>query len=168
MARALRSSVVRGVVLGLFASALVALLAQPAQARDNTSTVCQTTATTVETGLQTFVGQMKQVSTQASAGDLVGANATVKQAGATLSGIATQLRQQNNADNAQLKTSLDQLAAQFDVLAGQLTDLTGLQNFDTGPIDKLGTQISGICGPNAPFPAPSQSSAPSAAPTQTS
>lgn len=155
---------VRGVVLGLFASVLVALLAQPAQARDNTSTICQQTAATVETGLRTFVGQMQQVSSQATSGDLVGANATVKQAGATLKTIATQVRQQNNADNPQLKSLLEQLATQLDSLSAQLSDLTGLQNFDTGPIEQIGSQISAICGPSASFPAPSGS----ALPTRTS
>ena len=152
---------VRGVVLGLFASVLVALLAQPAQARDNTSTICQQTAATVETGLQTFVGQMQQVSSQARSGDLAGANATVKQAGATLTAVAAQVRQQNNADNPQLKSLLEQLATQLDSLSAQLSDLTGLQNFNTGPIEQIGTQISSICGPSASFPAPSGSALPS-------
>jgi hypothetical protein len=163
---------VRGAVLGVFASLLVALLAQPAQARDNTSTVCQSTAATVQTGLQTFIGQIKQVSNEASAGDLVGANATVKQAGATLSSTAAQLRQQNNADNQQLNSLLSQLATQLDTLAGQLTDVTGLQNLDSGPIEQLGTQISNICGPGASFPAPTSSGSPgsfgSVAPSRTS
>jgi gas vesicle protein len=152
---------VHGVVLGLVASVLVALLAQPAQARDNTSTVCQQTAATLEAGLQTFVGQLQHVSGQASSGDLVGANATVQQAGATLKSMAAQVRQQNNADNQQLRSLLEQLATQLDSLGAQLSDLTGLQNFNLGPIEQTGTQISNICGPGASFPAPSGSVLPS-------
>jgi hypothetical protein len=152
---------VRGVVLGMFASVLAALLAQPAQARDNTATVCQELAATVQTGGGTFVDQLDLVRKQAAAGDLVGANATVQQAGSTLKAMAAQVRQQNNADNAQLRSLLDQLATQLDSLSAQLTDLTGLQNFDIGALQQLGGQISGICGPAASFQAPSGSRAPS-------
>jgi hypothetical protein len=152
---------VRGVVLGVFASVLVVgLLAQPAQARDNTATVCAQLAATVQTGGGTFVSQLELVGNQAAAGDLVGANITVQQAGATLKTMAAQVRQQNNADNPQLRSLLEQLATQLDSLSAQLKDLTGLQNFNIGTLEQLGSQISGICGPTASFQPPSGSAAP--------
>jgi hypothetical protein len=164
MARA--KVLVRGVVLGLFASVLVALLAQPAQARDNTGTICQQTASTLQTGQEAMLGQLSQASSQLTSGDAAGAKATVKQIGASLSTLAHQVRQQNNADNPQLKNLIDQLAAQVDAVSAQLAnvnDLAELDHLDSGPLDSLMNQFIAICGPDA-FPAPAQS----AAPTQTS
>jgi hypothetical protein len=152
---------VRGVVLGMFASVLAALLAQPAQARDNTGAVCQQIAATAQTSGATFVSQLEMASNQAAAGDLAGANTTVQQAGATLKSVAAQVRQQNNADNPQLRSLLEQLATQLDSLSAQLTDLAGLQNLDIGTLEQLGGQISGVCGSTAPFQAPSGPAAPS-------
>jgi hypothetical protein len=162
-------SVVRGLVLGLFASALLGLAAQPAHARDDTATACGKAANTVSGGLQTFVGQIQQVQAQAGAGDLVGAEASVKQAGATLQGIGSQLTAQNSADSAQLKQTINELGAEFTSLGTQLSSLSSLQTFDTSRLEQIGNTMTSLCGP---LPTPSGSAmpftVPSAAPSRTS
>ncbi len=157
----------------LFVSLLVALMAGPVRAQpsaqlqaDNTPQVCQQIATTIQGGLSKYVGQLQKVGAQAQSGDLAGANATVKQAAPTLQALASQIRQQNNAENPQLKSVLDQVAGQLDQLSEKLTDVNALQNLDTGQIEKLGTQVSSICGPSASIPAP-PTGLPSAAPNST-
>jgi len=161
-----------------FVSLLVALMAGPVraqpsaqvQAQDNTPQVCQQIATTIQGGLSKYVGQLQKVGGQAQSGDLAGANATVKQAAPTLQALASQIRQQNNADNPQLKSLLDQVAGQLDQLAEKLTDVTALQNLDTSQIEKSAAQLSSVCGSSAAIPAPPTglpSGLPSAAPNST-
>ena len=162
----------------LLVSGLVALLAGPVRAepraqvgaQDNTPQVCQQVATTIQGGLGTYVGQLQKAGQQAQSGDLAGANATIKQAAPTLQTLASQIRQQNNADNPQLKSLLDQVAGQLDQLAEKLTDVTALQNLDTSQIEKSAAQLSSVCGSSAAIPAPPTglpSGLPSAAPNST-
>ncbi len=148
-----------GLIAGLSAAA------PAAAAQDDTETVCAAAQETVETGLETFVGQMNEVSELAQAGDLEGAEAGVQEAGDTLTGIAEQLREDSaDAEDAQLKETVEDLAAEFDRLGGQLDDLTGLQDFDTTRLDELADELVEQCG-GTPGTDPIPTELPDATPT---
>ena len=150
---------VRGVVLALVVGLSAVSVATPAQAgaADDNAKVCQQTGATVRAGLEVFITDMQQVSTQAQGGDLVGAEASVRHAGTVLADIAAKLRLQGDADDSRLKKAVNELATEFDALAGHLTTLSGLQGFDTSRLEQLATQMSVLCGatpsPGASLPA---------------
>ena len=123
-----------------------AAAAGPAVADDN-ATVCRATEKTVKEGLEIFVTDMEDVSIKARSGDLEGAETTVRHAGETLVDVSEQLREDaKNADDATLKETVNDLAAEFESLGKQLTDLTGLQNFDTTELDRVADKMGELCG----------------------
>ncbi len=127
--------------------------AAPALAGDDTAAVCKATEKTVNGGLTSFVADMRHISAKAQSGDLAGAQTTAKHAGATLAGIAKQLRMNGkNANDANVKKTVDQLAKEFDNLGGQVSNLTGPQRLDTSRLVQLANQMAALCGvkPRAP------------------
>ena len=158
-------SVTTAITIGLGA----ALAAAPAAA-DDTPTVCAAVYKTISTGEDKFLADMQQVSNLANSGDLVGAEAAVKTAGADLTAMATQVRQNAaKADDANAKNTINELATELDSLGNTLnTGLTGLQNFDGSKLDSLASKVSTLCG--TPLPTPTRSfgvpsKAPGASPT---
>ena len=163
------------VTLGLGSLAGALVVASPAAARssvptDDTPTVCAAVYKTIASGEDKFLADMQQVSTLANNGDLVGAEAAVKTAGADLTTLANQLRQDAaKADDANAKNAIYQLATELDSLGNTLnTGLTGLQNFDGSKLDSLASKVSTLCG--TPLPTPTRSfgvpsKAPGASPT---
>jgi hypothetical protein len=124
---------------------------------DDNATVCRATEETVNEGLVIFVKDMEAVSTNARSGDLEAAETDVRHAGTTLVDVSGQLREDAaNADDATLKDTVNDMAAEFESLGKQLTDLTGLQNFDTTELDALADRMGEHCrvapGPSAPPP----------------
>ena len=172
--------IARGPVLAVLIVALVGLTAGPAVAArrgdvpaarragptvgDDTSAVCAATARTVSEGLDKFVAAMQAVSTAAGQGDLVAAERAVRSGGVNLVDIAVKLRKDGaNADDAQLKRTVADLAAEFERLGRSLTTLTALQTFDTTALDGLAGRMGDLCGGvTAPTPGPGE---PSGAPT---
>ncbi len=123
-------------------------------AGDDNATVCRTTEKTVNEGLLIFVKDMEAVSTNARGGDLARAQTDVRHAGSTLVDVSGQLREDAaNADDAALKDTVNDMAAEFESLGEQLSDLTGLQNFDTTELDALADRMGQLCGV-APEPSP--------------
>ena len=119
-------------------------------------------------GLEIFVKDMEAVSTNARGGDLEAAQTDVRHAGTTLVDVSGQLREDAaNADDATLKGTVNDMAAEFESLGEQLTDLTGLQNFDTTELDALADRMGQLCGvppgPSAPPPSGGPSVGPSPA-----
>jgi len=126
----------------------------------DTAAVCFATADTVTKGLELFVSDMEQVSTQAGQGDLVGAERSVRNAGTRLVTLAAQLRTDaKNAGDAALTSAVDALAAEFQKLGESLNSLTALQTFDTTKLDGLAETMSMLCG-GTPNPTPSGSPLP--------
>ncbi len=165
-----RSSLVTAVMIALGAAAAPVAVASAATAAvptiaDDNATVCRATEETVSAGLEIFVKDMEDVSAKARNGDLEGAQTTVRHAGTTLVDISTHLREDGkNADDATLKQTVSDLAAEFESLGKQLTDLTGLQNFDTTELDKVGDRMGELCGGT---PGPGDPLLPSAEPSAT-
>jgi hypothetical protein len=151
--------------VGLVAGLSFATPAGAARVQDDNETVCAAAQETVESGLETFVGQMNEVSERARAGDLQGAEDRVQDAGGTLADIARQLREDTaDADDARLKETVTDLADEFDRLGGQLEDLTGLQEFDTTRLDEIADEMVEQCG-GSPTAQPLPSGLPDATPT---
>jgi hypothetical protein len=108
---------------------------------------------------------MEEVSTKAREGDLEGAQTTVRHAGSTLVDVAKQLREDAaNADDTALKDTVGELANEFESLGKRLTDLTGLQNFDTTKLDQVADKMGEMCGVT---PAPGNPLLPSDRPSPT-
>jgi peptidoglycan hydrolase CwlO-like protein len=157
-----RSSLVTAFTVVLVAAAAPmavgsAAMAGALTASDDNATVCRATQKTVSEGLEVFVKDMEDVSAKARSGDLEGAQTTVRHAGTALVDVSKQLREDaKNADDATLKETVNDLATEFESLGKQLTDLTGLQNFDTAELDKLADKMGELCGvtpsPGAPPP----------------
>jgi len=157
-----RLSLVTAFTFALVAAAAPMAVASAATATaptagDDNATVCKATQETVSKGLEVFVKDMEEVSTKARSGDLEGAQTTVRHAGKTLVDVSEQLRKDAaNADDATLKDTVNDLAAEFESLGKKLTDLTGLQNFDTTELDKLADKMGELCGvtpgPGSPLP----------------
>lgn len=147
-------SVAAGAALACILSLISVPVAASAGARDDNATVCTAAAKHVTEGLDQFVNQMKTVSTQAQQGDLTGAEASVKQAGATLTSIGANLTADaQKADDPAVKTAITNLAAEFQSLGGSLNGLTDLQRFDTAKLGTLATTMSTTCGMTpAPLP----------------
>jgi hypothetical protein len=99
---------------------------------------------------------MQAVSTAAGQGDLVAAEKAVRAGGVDLVEIAVKLRLDGaDADNAQLKRTVADLAAEFERLGRSLTSLTSLQTFDTTALDGLASRMGDLCGDEtAPTPGP--------------
>jgi hypothetical protein len=132
-----------GLVAGLSVASPAAALGE----QDDTETVCAAAQQTVEDGLETFVGQMNEVSELAQAGDLQGAEGAVREAGGTLTDIAEQLREDSaDAQDARLRETVTDLADEFERLGGQFEDLTSLQDFDTTRLDELADEMVEQCG----------------------
>jgi len=126
----------------------------------DTAAVCIATADRVTKGLELFVSDMEQVSTQAGQGDLVGAETSVRKAGMRLVTLATQLRNDaKDAGDATLKSAVDALAAEFQKLGESLNGLTALQTFDTTKLDGLAETMGRLCG-GTPSPTPTGSPLP--------
>jgi hypothetical protein len=157
-----RSSLVTAFTVALVAAAAPIAVGSAAAAGaltagDDNTTVCKATQKTVSEGLELFVTDMEDVSTKARSGDLEGAQTTVRHAGSILVDVSEQLREDaKNADDATLKQTVNDLAGEFESLGKQLTDLTGLQNFDTTELDKLADKMGELCGvtpgPGGPLP----------------
>jgi len=161
------------VTLGVSGLAGALVISSPAAARDDTPTVCTAVYKTIATGEDKFLADMQQVSNLANSGDLAGAESAVKTAGADLTTLASQLRQDAaKADDPNTKNAINQLAAELDSLGNTLnTGLTGLQNFDGSKLDSLAKSVSTLCG--TPLPTPTRSfgvpsKAPSGNPSPTS
>jgi hypothetical protein len=171
-----RSSLVTAFTVVLVAAAAPTAVASAAVAAvatvgDDNATVCKATEKTVNDGLEVFVKDMQDVSTKARDGDLEGAQTTVRHAGSILVDVSKQLQKDAaNADDAKLKATVNDLATEFESLGKQLTDLTGLQNFDTTKLDKVAEEMGKLCGvtpgPSGPLPSgglPTPSAEPSPA-----
>jgi hypothetical protein len=116
--------------------------------RRTTAAICQDTAKIVVLGLQMFVGQMDRVSAQAQAGDLVGADLAVKDAGAGLAVVAGQLRRDAvDAEDGSLRKAINDMAGEFERLGATLPGLTALPAFDAGALDAMATRMGVLCGP---------------------
>jgi hypothetical protein len=127
----------------------------PIGPRRSTAALCQDTAKIVVLGLQMFVGQMDRVSAQARAGDLVGADLAVKDAGAGLAVVAGQLRRDAvDAEDPSLRTTINDMAAEFERLGTTLPGLTALPAFDAGALDAMATKMGVLCGPTPKPTAP--------------
>jgi hypothetical protein len=166
-------SLATAVTLGVSGLAGALVIYSPAAARDDTPTVCAAVYKTIATGEDQFLADMQQVSNLANSGDLAGAESAVKTAGADLTTLASQLRQNAaKADDPNAKNAINQLAAELDSLGGTLnTGLTGVQNFDGSKLDSLAQSVSTLCG--TPLPTPTRSfgvpsKAPSGNPSPTS
>jgi hypothetical protein len=140
-------SVAAGAALACVLSVATVPVAASAGMRDDNATVCAAAAKHVTEGLDQFVNQMKTVSTQAQQGDLTGAEASVKQAGATLTTVSANLTADaQKADDPKVKAAITDVAAEFQNLGGSLNGLTDLQRFDTTKLDTLATSMSTACG----------------------
>jgi len=141
--------------------------ATPNAATPNAGTVCMSVQEAINNGLQTFGNLMDETKVKASNGDLVGAQASVRRAGATLGAIASQLwADAHDAADPRLQQSIADLAAEFARLGGQLKDITGLQSFDTTRLQALADAVADACGASSgPSPAPSASSGERPTPT---
>jgi hypothetical protein len=110
--------------------------------------ICQDTAKIVMLGLQMFVGQMERVSAQAGAGDLIGADLAVRDAGQGLSFVAAQLRRDAvAAEDASLRATIDAMADEFDRLGRSLSGVAALGAFDAAALDAMAGKMSTLCGP---------------------
>jgi hypothetical protein len=139
--------------------------AGPAPARDDDAVVCAATAKAMTDGLEAFVADMQKVGRLANGGDLAGAQAAVKDAGATMVRLAEQLdREAAQAETPRLKDVVTQLSNEFEALGKSLTDLTSLQNFDTTRLDELTNSFGEICR-MTPSPGLSPTGPPTATPT---
>lgn len=131
------------------------LSAVPAAA-EPTPAVCTKTAKTVEDGLTVFAQELSNVTKAADSGDLAAADQSVKKAGASLVTLAGNLRTDAaTADAQNVKTTLGQLADEFEVQGKSLTTMSSLQNLNVSKIDALSDQMIAICGAaSGPAPAP--------------
>ena len=160
------------VTLGLVAVAVAVALspARPARAADDNPTVCREVGETLNTGLEQFVADMEQVSSQAQSGDLASAESTVRHAGGILSDMASKLYVQGDADDPALHKAVADLAAELASLGAQLNSLSGLQAFETSKLGELADAVGKICGttfgPSA-SPSASPGASPGASPTRT-
>ena len=127
----------------------------PTAPRRSTAAICQDTAKIVVLGLQMFVGQMERVSAQARAGDLVGADLAVKDAGTGLAIVAGQLRRDAaDAEDATLRSAITAMAAEFERLGTDLSGLTALPGFDAAALDAMASKMGVLCGPTPKPTAP--------------
>jgi hypothetical protein len=155
-----RSSLLAALAAGLLVGTAPAVAAAgtassvPGQAvaGDDTGTVCKATEKTVNGGMTTFVADMRRISAMAQSGDLAGAQTTAKHAGATLAGIAKQLRvNAKSANDANVKKTVGQLAKEFEHLGGQVANLTtGPHGLDTSRLVQLANQMAALCGVKVP------------------
>jgi hypothetical protein len=154
-----RFAVVVAVLTGLMFASVVTAAAAGASpvVHDNTAAVCTATGKTVSNGLKGFVADMQKARSEATSGDLTGAQTSVKQGGEKLTAIGVQLRKDAaGADSQQLKTAVTDLAAEFGNLGGALKDLTSFQGFNTAKLQRLANHLGDLCGVPAsgrvPFP----------------
>jgi len=137
----------------------------PAATQD-TVTVCLSVHEVVNNGMQVFGSQLDDANVKSASGDTTGAQDSVHQAGATLGSIANQLHAEAaNAAEPSLQQAINDLAAEFARLGGQLTDLTALQQFDTTRLKQLADAVAEACNsPSNPTPGPSDLPGPSGGP----
>ncbi|MBB5869983.1 hypothetical protein F4553_003362 [Allocatelliglobosispora scoriae] len=113
----------------------------------NTREVCAKSAATVTAGVSDFTTELGKVSSSATNGDLTGAEQSVKKSGTILITLAGNLRTDaQQAQNPQVKTALEDVAAEFQSLGGSLNSLTSLQTFDTARLEALADRMSSLCG----------------------
>ncbi|MEV0458597.1 hypothetical protein [Catellatospora methionotrophica] len=128
--------------------------ALPAAAAEPTPQVCTKTAKTVEDGLSDFAKELSKVTAAADAGNMTAANQSVKAAGGELVDLAANLRTDaSTADATDVKTTLGQLADEFESQGKSLTDMNSLQKLDVARIDALSDQMIAICGAASGTPA---------------
>ncbi|BCJ72577.1 hypothetical protein CS0771_21210 [Catellatospora sp. IY07-71] len=126
--------------------AALGLSAVPAAAAEPTPAVCTKTAKTVEDGLTVFARELSNVTKAADSGDMTAADQSVKKAGTSLVDLAANLRTDAaTADAADVKTTLGQLADEFEAQGKSLTTVESLQKLDVTRIDALSDQMIAIC-----------------------
>ncbi|MEV4411069.1 hypothetical protein [Catellatospora sp. NPDC049609] len=137
---------------GTFLAAL-GLGSSAAAAAEPTPQVCTKTAKTVEDGLTVFARELTKVTQAADSGDLPAAERSVQSAGDSLVDLAANLRTDAaTADAADVKSTLGQLADEFETQGKSLTTVESLQNLDVTRIDALSDQMIAICGAANPTP----------------
>lgn len=113
----------------------------------NTREVCTKSAATVTKGIAEFTTELGKVSTAATSGDLTTAEQSVKDAGAILITLSSDLNTDaQGAENPEVKTALEDVANEFKSLGTSLTGLTALQTFDTKRLEALSDRMSSLCG----------------------
>ncbi|HZN74920.1 MAG TPA: hypothetical protein VFC00_25070 [Micromonosporaceae bacterium] len=137
----------------------------PTSTVDNTPEICVTSARTVQDGLEKFVARMEAVSSSAAGGDLVAADKGVQDAGTQLVALAAALRvDAARATSPKIRTTLGDLATEFEKQGKALNSLAALQTFDIKRIEVLSSQMGVLCG--APSPSPTPSVTPTPSPTR--
>lgn len=115
----------------------------------NTREVCAKSAATVTKGVADFTAELTKVNAAATSGDLTGAEASVKNAGAILVTLSDDLNTDaQGAEDSQVKTALEDVSKEFKSLGTSLTGLTSLQTFDTKRLEALSARMSSLCGGN--------------------
>ncbi|GAA1375932.1 hypothetical protein [Catellatospora chokoriensis] len=133
-------------ILSTTVLAALGFSAVPAAA-EPTPQVCTKTAKTVEDGLSQFATELSKVTAAADSGNMAAANQSVKAAGGELVDLAANLRTDAaSADAADVKTTLGQLADEFEAQGKSLTDMSSLQKLDVTKIDALSDKMIAICG----------------------
>jgi hypothetical protein len=141
----------------LLGGAAVGFAAMPAAyasvPRDNTATVCSASAKSVTEGLKTFRADVQRATGLAAKGDHQRADAAVKDAGGSLVTLAGNLRKDAaNADDASLRSSVNDLATQLETQGRSLTSLSSLQNLKATrlheAIDKVAKACHSTSGPS--------------------
>jgi hypothetical protein len=128
----------------------------------DTAGVCLVTAQTARNGLTDFVARMQQVTTLSGRGDLQGADQAVRQAGQRLVAIGTQLRANaSNAENANVKSAVMSLAAEFEALGNKLTGVASLPSFNTSKLNSLVARMGTVCPKPSTPPASTPATSPS-------
>ncbi len=90
---------------------------------------------------------MADASTEATNGDLQGAEKSVKLGGTHLLDLSAKLQTlANDVDNPNLKQALQDVATELNTLGSKLNGITSLQNFDTSRLETLAQRITQICG----------------------
>jgi hypothetical protein len=130
------------------------LAAAPAAA-EPTPQICTKTAKTVEDGLTQFAQELTKVTQAADSGDLATADQSVKAAGSELVDLAANLRTDAaTADAQDVKSTLGQLADEFEAQGKSLSTMSDLQKLDVTKIDTLSDQMIAICGAASGTPSP--------------
>ncbi|GHJ50063.1 hypothetical protein Cs7R123_74050 [Catellatospora sp. TT07R-123] len=140
-------------LVGAPAASAAAAATRPG-AVEPTPAICAKTAKTVEDGLTEFAAQLSDVTQAADSGNLTGAEKSVRKAGDALVALADDLRADAaTADAADVRSTLGQLADEFESQGKQLDTLKDLQELDVSRIDALSDQMIAICGAStAPVP----------------
>ena len=143
-----RVIVVSASVLALLAGPSVAAhAAQPSTTpASDTATVCDVSGATVVKGLTAFTKELDKAGASATSGDLVAADASLKQSGAMLIDLAGKLRKDvETAQSAELRKAVEDVAKEMEIQGGNLGGQGKLQDFHTKGIEDLSEKVNEIC-----------------------